>query len=250
MDFVTGVARILRLEGIIRGDDDAPSGATGFSDTQHSARIQVAKLAIQSELTHLTAIEMLPYEAASATITTTSGIRTYNLESDFINYDDKPHFVQEDGSGNATTTILTPYSGGETQLRLDFPQYREQTGEPTHFYEGTGTARNVGLYHVPATTGDVYRYYYQASVRVTIETDTLPFVREEEAETFIEVAARRFKYMDSTAQVRDGLFPGGLVRDPVIQESRSILMNLIRNIKPPNKYGRAYLSQPVARDGW
>jgi hypothetical protein len=247
MNFLTGVSRILRLEGIIRGDDDEPSD---FNDTQHAARIQRAKLAIQSEITHLTAVEMIPYESTSGTITSVSGQRTYTLASDFIGYeDDPPRLVKEDGSGNATTTLLPPYGGGEAQLRLDFPQYREQTGEPTHFYQGTGTTRNIALYMIPATTGTVYRYYYQASVSVAIETDTLPFVNEEEAETFIEVAARRFKYMDTQAPLREQLFPAGLARDPVIQASRSILLELLNSIKKPRKYGRAY-GTPVPQDGW
>jgi len=246
MNFLQGVQRILRLEGIIRGDDDAP---TSFDDTQHAATVQLAILAVQEELTHLTANEMIPYESDTNTIVSVAGTRTYALQTDFIGFDDAPPFlVREDGSSNATTTLLPPYQGGESQLRKDFPQYREQQGNPTHFYLGTGTTKNIGLYMVPSEA-ITYRYYYQKSVRVTIVSDTLPFVAEEEAETFIKIAARRFKYMHATTDVQQALFPNGLERDQIIMSTRAVLMNLLGGIKKPRKYGRKF-GVPVAQDGW
>lgn len=238
MNFLAGVVRLMRTEGFITGDDDAP---TTFSNTQHANTLQHAKLAIQSELTHYTAEELIPYEQESATITTVADQRVYNLESDFIRFqDDYPTLVELDSNSNATDTLLLPFPGGEEHLRRVYPRYREEAQDKANFfYSVGGTSRAIGLWYIP-NRALTYRYYYQKSVRVSVEGDTLPFHREEEAEIFIEGAARRFKYYVATPEVREGLFPNGLDRDPVILQSRSTLATLLRPIKGAEAYGRRY----------
>ena len=44
MNFLGAVTRVMRINGILRGDTDAP---TTFSDLQHGATIQLAQIAIQ-----------------------------------------------------------------------------------------------------------------------------------------------------------------------------------------------------------
>ena len=53
MTFLEAVTRIMRSEGIIRGDKDAP---VSFSDLQHGATIQLAQMAIQDELNELLSV--------------------------------------------------------------------------------------------------------------------------------------------------------------------------------------------------
>ncbi len=50
MTFLEAVNRVLRMEGIILGDDD---DLTSFSDTQHAATQSMARIAIQSQLADL-----------------------------------------------------------------------------------------------------------------------------------------------------------------------------------------------------
>ena len=66
--FVDAVNRVMRIEGILRGDDDA---ITDFTSSQHAASIEFAKIAIQAELAWLTSLETLdiPYERTTGTVT-------------------------------------------------------------------------------------------------------------------------------------------------------------------------------------
>src|SRR3989304_5888788 len=83
MDFITGVNRLLRINGVIRGDDDA---ITTFSDTQHSADIQLAQIAITDEIAELVSDRLISYEKATATISLVTSTRTYALETNFIRF--------------------------------------------------------------------------------------------------------------------------------------------------------------------
>ena len=47
MDFIAAVNRVMRINTIIKGDDD---NITTFSDTQHAASISLAQISIQDEL--------------------------------------------------------------------------------------------------------------------------------------------------------------------------------------------------------
>lgn len=236
MNFLEAVNRVLRSEGILMGDDD---DLTSFTETQHAANSSLAQIAIQSELSNLVSDGYLQYEEKSTSLTLAVGTRTYSLASDF------QHFLEtfldrEDGSGNAEGNRILLYPGGEGQLRKDFNRYREETGNPIYFYPAGGTTKNIGLYPVPNSdvAGDVYRYYYEADVNVSVTTDVLPFHSTTEAQVFIRMCARRFKYLHATPAVRESLFPQGIEGDGSSNSARATLMGLLNPLPPKRKYGK------------
>ena len=242
MTFLEAVNRVLRAESIISGDDD---DLTSFAQTQHDAAINLAKIAVQDELTSLIAEEVLPFENATGTLTLVTDQRTYDLAADFIRFSDPcPILLKEDGAGNSDNTYMSFYKGGEDQIKKDFLDYREQSGTPNYFYMTTPTTvtvKTIGVFEIPDSNvnADVYRYYYEKDVSVTLETDDLPF-NSIEAQTFARLCARHFKYLFATKQVREGLFPQGIDGDPTIQSARASLMKLLRPVKAVNNYGRHY----------
>jgi len=149
-------------------------------------------------------------------------------------------FMEElDDSSEASGTRITIYKGGETQLRADFPRYREDQSTPLYFYPTGGTNKTIGLFPVP-DAAKTYRYYYEADVNVTVATDSLPFVTTTEAQVFVRMAARHFKYLKASAAAREGLFPRGIDSDPVILHARSTLMSLLRQLPDNKTYGKRY----------
>jgi len=206
MTFLEAVNRVLRMEGIILGDDD---DLTSFSDTQHAATQSMARIAIQSQLADLVSDGYIPYENSTGTITTVAGTRTYALASDFQRFQE--NFIDKLGSDNTPELRIIAYPGGESQLRKDFHEYQEDSGQPVWFYASHGSTKQIGFHPVPDTdSAGTYRYYYEADVSVSTETDVLPLVTRTEAETFCRMAARHFKYMKSSPEVREGLFPQGV----------------------------------------
>lgn len=234
--YLSVVNSMLVAEGILAGDDDEISS---FGSTQHVASIRLAKRAVVQELAHLVSRQLLPYEKTDA-ILTVSG-RTATLASDFIRMqDENPFLLETDVSGTSQGTYIWEFPGGESQLRRNDLNYRENTGKPYSFYWAGGETKDLGFYLVPDGATYYYRYYYEKDVSVSVESDTVPFVSTVEAEAFTEIAARRFKYLRSSPTVREGLFPGGLARDAVIQEARSTLTQLMRYKPSPTTYGRRF----------
>jgi hypothetical protein len=236
MTFLEAVNRVLRMEGIILGDDD---DLTSFSDTQHAATQSMARIAIQSQLADLVSDGYIPYENSTGTFTTVSGTRTYALAADFQRFQE--NFIDKLDSSNTPELRVIAYPGGESQLRKDFDEYQENPGQPVWFYALPGTTKQIGLYPIPddASVG-TYRYYYEADVSVESEADVLPFVTRTEAETFCRMAARHFKYMKSSPEVREGLFPQGIESDPVITASRATLVGLLNPMPEKRSYGKRY----------
>jgi len=229
MDFVTGVNRLLRTNQIIGGDDD---DIVDFTDTQHAADIELAQIAIQDELSSLVADKMIPYEKASNTISLVTGTRTYALQTDFVRfYGTRPSFY--DSTDN---TKIWEYVGGEDQLRDDDYQYKTAQGNPWAWYWHNTTTKQVAFYSVPSSTynGRSLSYDYEKSVAVTLYTDTLPFINDEEAQAFISCAARRFRVMDESLQVTK------LEDDPIYSSAMSRLLSFLKNTNPSEKYGRSY----------
>ncbi len=235
MTFLEAVNRILREEGIIQGDDEE---ATSFTQTQHGASLALAQIAVQSELSSLVSDAFIPYEEKVDTITSAADTRTYTLASDFQQFQEL--FMEELDSGSqATGTRITHYLGGEEQLRRNVPRYREDTGRPINFYIPGGATKSVGLWPVP-DSAITYRYYYESDVNVSTETDTVPFTTTTEAQVFVRMAARHFKYLKASVQVREQLFPAGIDLDPVILQSRATLMGLLNPMPNTRTYGKRY----------
>ena len=238
MDFLGGVNRLLRAEGALRDDD---SLLTSFSGTSFAASSEFAQIAIQTELTSLVAEGFLPYEEKDATLTLVDGTRLYALASDFVRFRDKdPFLLKVDVSGASLNETLRQWPGGEDALRQNVWGYRDETGAPGWFYVSGGTVKQIGLYKVPDSTaaGDTYRYYYESAVSVAIETDDLPFATEQEAETFIRVAGRRYKFIQAAPELRLQLWPAGLKNDGEREDALGVLQSLLRATPPTGYYGR------------
>lgn len=233
MTFLEAVNRVLRLEGVIMGDDD---DLTSFSDSQHAATGSMARLAIQAQLADLISDQTIPFEKTQDTITTAASTRTYSLASDFIRFQNA--FIEKVENSQVTTKVPA-YPGGETQLRLDDGTYQETYGSPIYFYSIGGTTKQVGLYPIPDAVY-TYRYYYEKDVMVSVSSDSIPFASETECQTFVRMAARHFKYLKATSQVREGLFPQGIDKDPVILHARSTLSELMHVLPARTKYGKRH----------
>ena len=234
MTFLEAVNRVLRLEGVIMGDDDA---LASFADSQHAATSTMAQLSIQAQLADLIADGFIPFEDSSATITTVASTRTYTLATDFLRMQE--NFLEQESSGSASGTRVGLYPGGEKQLRKDDATYREITSLPIYFYPVGGTTKKLALYPVPNSVL-TYRYYYEADVSVSVTSSTVPFASEIECQTFVRMAARHFKYLKASATTREQLFPQGVEKDPVILHCRSTLMELMNPLPVRAKYGRRY----------
>lgn len=222
------------MEGVILGDDD---DLTSFTDTQHAATQSMARIAIQSQLADLVSDGFIPYEENNTTLTTTANTRAYSLASDFQRFVDM--FIDKLGSDNKPERRILVYPGGEKQLRRDFDKYKEETGDPIWFYPINGTTKQIGFYPVPDTSG-TYRYHYEADVSVEDEADALPFATRTESETFCRMAARHFKYMKASSQIRESLFPRGIEGDSIINSARATLMGLLNPLPEKRAYGKRY----------
>ena len=102
--FLDAVNRILRTNGIIRGDDDE---VTTFNDVQHNATLNLAKIAVQDELVEFVSDRLVPLEQTTGTMDVSSGVRTYTLASDFVQFYGHPLFY--DATNNRQ---LYEYPGG------------------------------------------------------------------------------------------------------------------------------------------
>lgn len=227
--FIDGVNRLLRIQQIIRGDDDS---ITTFSDNQHSADIQMAQISIQDELTDLVSERLISYEKTNSTISLVTSTRTYALASDFVRfYGTHPSFY--DSVDNVRSY---EFKGGEDALKdIDY-QYKTTEGSPTFWYWNDTTTKQVAFYSVPNSVynGRSLSYDYEKSVAVTNSTDTLPFITTEEYQSFISMAARRFFFYKSLQS--EGL----LTQDAGYNNAKSRLYNLMRPTNLPKYYGHVY----------
>ncbi len=227
--FIDGVNRLLRINQIIRGDDD---DITTFSDTQHAATISLAQIAIQDELGDIVSERLIPYEKDSATISLVTGTRTYALESDFVRfYGTNPSFY--DSTDNVR---IYEWTGGEDSLRDQDYLYQTNTGGPSWWYWSDASTKKVGFYNVPNSTfnGRSLQYDFEKSVNVTLSSDTLPFHINEEYYAFIQCAARRFTFM-RTEQPQ-----GLLTEDATYNNAKARLYAFLRQTNPSKYYGYGY----------
>lgn len=229
MDFITGLNRLLRINGVIRGDDD---DITTFSDTQHSSDIQLAQIAIQDELSEIVSERLIPYEKTSSTVALVTGTRVYSLAADFVRfYGDRPSFY--DSTDNVR---IYEYPGGENLLKDQIYTYASDQGAPTWWYWDATTTKKVAFFNVPNSpyNGRSLSYDYEKDVSVTNSTDTLPFHNTIEANAFIQAAARRFYFMLSNQP------QGLLTEDATYQNAKSRLYNLLKPTNPSKYYGHSY----------
>jgi len=229
--FLAAVNRIFRANGIIRGDTDP---ITTFSDTAHNASIQVATIAVQDELASLVSDKMIPAERlTSATISTTSGTRTYALASDFIRFYGTPHLYCV-----ADNTQIYEYPGGLPKLQTDIFTYATDPGDPINWYFEPGPTNAIGFWQVPNSVKQ-WVYEYEASVLVSASSDTLPFNSTEQDYAFTGMCARRFKYMFEDVK-NEADIQAILDKDRTYLKYRATLLNLIKGRNATKKYGYVY----------
>lgn len=226
MNFLSGVTRLLRANGIIRGDTDLP---TSFSDLQHGATMALAQIAIQDELNELTSDALIPYEKkTTGSIATVAGTRTYSLASDFIRFFGTPLLYC-----SADNRELFEYSGGEDALRLNVFNYETQQSDPANWYFEATTTKKIAFWPVPQQV-KTYTYHYEADVSVTNSTDTLPFHNEQEAQAFCRMASRRFKML------YEEMDPALLANDPEHQAAKATLYQMMKGANPAKHWVPVY----------
>lgn len=231
--FIDTVNRVFRINSVIGGDDD---DITTFSDSQHVATLQLAKIAIQSTLTELVTDRLIPYEETDGTITLVTDQRVYALPADFVRFKGEKPFLLKLSGGVSDNITVVQYPGGEEALRASILDYRNQSGEPHWWYEINSSTKQIGFYQVPdsSVNGVSYRFPYEKSVYVTAAADTMPFHNEQESDAFADMAARRFQFLFTKQPIE------GLERDSVYTVGKTNLMNLMRKTNPTRKYGYAY----------
>lgn len=235
MNFLAGVNRILRINGIIRGDDDA---LTSFAQTQHASTSALAQISIQDQLGSLTAEDCLPYQATDSTLTLVSGQRLYNLDSTFVRFRDPMdllHMLEVDAGGVSEGTVIPAVS--EAMLRRSVPGYREQSDGTMSFYIADGPSKSVGFYPVPGASdnGQRLRYYFEKDIQVEIATDELPFVTATQAYAFCRLAARHFQILFQQSGKPNGNDPSVFESDPVLITMRAQLFHIM-NTTPAGSY--------------
>lgn len=232
--YLETVNRVLRDESVIHGDDD---DITSFSDTQHAAAVNLAKRAVKKELVSLVAGDYLLLEEVVGSVTLVTDTRQYALPSDFIQFvDPDPVLVELDSSGLGSNYI--PMTS-EEELRKTVITYKTDKGNPYVFYfTKFGSTKAIGFHNVPNVGSNdvVMQFHYEKSVIPSLEADTLPFTNDMEDEAFSMAAARHFKYLFSTKDVRAALFPHGVDKDTGILSSRATLHKLMLGKKPSKHY--------------
>ena len=225
MNFLAGVNRVLRANGIIRGDDD---DVTTFSDVQHNATLNIAIIAIQDELMEIASDKLISAEYTTGTIVTVSGTTTYSLATDFVQFFGVAKFV-------TGSRFIVEYPGGLERLEIDNINFDTQTGSPNWWYFLHGAGQRVSFYPTPNLV-ETMTYRYEKDVSVTYGSDVLPFNREIEAQAFCTAAGRRFKFMFEDAQNVDMVLLG----DPAYQGAKGRLARLMTGKNPSKRYGYQY----------
>lgn len=231
--FLQTVNRILRISGVIRGDTDP---ITSFSDLQHGATMNLAIIAIQSTLTDLIAYYDFPQERTSGTITWQTGIRTYALATDFVQFWNEPAFFYDSVQNNE----IMGYNGGEKQLAHDIFDYKTQSGSPSAWYYVEGITKQVGFYAVPdaGVNNRVVTYDYEKDVIPLVATDNMPFIRDIEVFKFCDLAAVKFQSLFTQQPKQPS---ADVEKDPAYITARATLLRLIKSEKPSHRYGPKYI---------
>jgi hypothetical protein len=231
--FLEAVVRIMRLNGHIRGDTDAPAS---FNDTAHNATMQVAQIAIQDELSNLAADKCIPYEKASTSVGLTTGTRLYSLPGDFIGFYGTPHFY--DATDNR---MIFEYPGGLERLQIMDPKYDTDTGTPLNWYFEPGSTKKVGFYQIPNSTfnGRSLTYHYETDILVSASSDTMPLHNNAENYAFCAMAGRRFKYLFEDVKDKQDI-QQILDMDLSYRTARGTLLRLVSGKNPPGRWSSVF----------
>lgn len=227
MTFLDAVNRILRTTGIIKGDDD---NIVTFSDVQHNATLNLAQIAIQSELNSLVADAMIPYERDSKTIVTAIGTRVYDLDPSFVRFYGTPLLY------NATANRQL-YGYDENRLRQEIFNYQTAAnGSPIYWYFVGGATKKIAFYPTPNAV-ETWSYELEKTAGVTSSGDVLPFQTEQEAQVFCNLAAQHFRVLFEEKPERT---LSKLADDPLYKSEKATLFSLIAGVNPAGFYGKRY----------
>ena len=226
MTFLDAVNRVLRTTAVIKGDDD---NILTFTDVQHRATLNLAQIAIQSELNSLVADTMIPYERDSKTLVTVPGTRVYDLDASFVRFYGMPMLYNP-----VQNRTLLSYD--ENQLRQEIYNYQTTSGPPIYWYFVGGVTKKIGFYPVP-DAADTWTYEIEKMVGVTSSGDVLPFQTEQEAQVFCNLAARNFLILFEDNPARQLT---KLADDPIYKGEKATLFALMAGVNPPGFYGKRY----------
>lgn len=240
MQFVDVVNRILRKDGVIRGDTDP---LTNFNSLQHGATMNLAIIAVQDALNDFFADQSLPVERQQGTITLALNTRTYSLAAQFDKFwNDVANFY--DATQN---TLILEYAGGEQQLQLDIQDYKTQGGYPNWWYWVDASVATIGFYQVPDATvvGRVLTYDYFLNSMVQSYNDTMPFQQDKQVYAFTEMALMRFQAMKAGKEIAD------MKRQPAYVSAMTKTLNLINPKRQSRRYGCRYaLTNPSTENNY
>lgn len=227
--FLDGLNRLLRINSVIKGNDDK---VVAFTDTDHASDIELGQIAIQDELNDLISDHFIGYEDAQTSFTSVASTTTYALATDFIRFIGKNPFLYD----STNNVQIFEYPGGKDALRHDVPNYATQTGDPYWWYFEPDTTKKISVYPTPdsSNAGKVYTYDYEKDVSISAATETIPFANTITYQSFISMAARRFFFMLAQKPL------GELNKDSTYSNAKSRLVNLMRHKNPRNRYGRKH----------
>lgn len=232
MTFLEAVNRIFQTNGIIRGDTDA---VTSFSQIQHNASVNICKVAVQSELINLISDRLLPRERKNTgSITTVAGTYAYDLPTDFT----RLYGYGVINRGDAL--LITQYEGGLPRLQIDDPDWKTTSGDPTafYFYPIDSATKQIGFYPVPDKV-QTLTFDYEASVLIYSESEDLPFQSDEESFSFVDMCARRFKFMYEDVENKKDI-QAILDGDRSYISARARVIKMLKGINPTQVYGNCY----------
>jgi len=226
LTLIQAITRVMRANGLIRGDTDAP---TTLSDLQHGATINLAVLAIQDELNELTSDNLLAYEHdQTGSIATVAGTRSYALPSNFIRFFGTPSLYE-----STSNNRYYEFPGGEQKLQLEYPDYKSAQATPQYWYFDLTTTKKLAFWPVPQEVL-TYTFDYEKDVSVSAASDTMPFHNEQEAQAFCRMASRRFKFLF------EGMDPALVLVDPERAAAKATLIQMTRGKNPVPRYAPVY----------
>lgn len=224
--FLDAVNRVMRANGIIRGDTDEVST---FSDLQHGATVQLARLAIQDELVELVSDTLIPSERdTTGSISAVAGARSYALPSDFIRFDGTAMLLRSDNNNQ-----LFEYPGGEDALKLIYNEYLTQQSTPSYWYFDRTSSKKIAFFPVPDEAA-TYTFDYESDSSVDVAADILPFHNDIECHAFCRLASRRFKML------YEEMDPALIANDPEHQKAKATLASLIVGKNPSRRWAPVY----------
>ncbi len=234
--FLDAVNRVLRICGVIRGDTDTVSS---FSDLQHGATLNLAIIAIQDTLTDLMAFYDFPQERASSSITCVAGQRVYDLPADFVQFWESNQSLYDSVGSN----MIFEYTGGEKQLSQSIWTYQVDQGSPNWWYYVETAAKQLGLYQIPNASfnGRVFTFDYERDIVPINATDSMPFIRNVETNTFCQLASVRFQSLFNSNPKQPS---APVEQNPQYVNSRSTLLALVNPKKPSKFWGPIFARNP------